>query len=163
MLLTILLQAKGQKKLHFELGLNYPISIEQYGGKESHIGGLLDGIYNINKNTNIDVCINYESYTSILKKENLKFINNGRSLSLIPGVNYILDLKEDALKPYFGIGIGASFDNTDTGIFNEGMKCHVVFSPKIGLQAVKHIDIFARYNITHKNFNRFIIGVGYIF
>lgn len=155
--------ANAQNKFLFGFGLNDPVSIEQYGGEESHLGFYVDGIYCIDNNINLDLSVNYESYTSVVKIDNLKYVNNGRSLAVIPSVDYVFKLKANTVKPYVGLGLGLSFDNLNTGVFNEGMKCHVALTPKVGFRIINHIDVFGRYNITHKDFKRLIIGIGYIF
>ncbi len=161
--LMAVFHANAQHKFRFGLGLNDPVSIEQYGGKENHLCFYIDGIYCINKNINIDLSASCENYTSVIKIDNLKDVNNGRSLAVIPSVDYLFDVRTKTVKPYAGLGLGLSFDNLNTGIFNDGMKCHVTLAPKVGFRIINHIDVFARYNITHKDFNRLIIGIGYIF
>ncbi len=87
---------------------------------------------------------------------------NGRSLSLIPSLNYKFPMSEKS-SFYAGLGAGISADNMDVGVFNEGCETHFVVAPQIGAEFFRHLNLSAQYNITQKDFCRLMFGVGYVF
>lgn len=152
-----------EKKLHFELGANYPIGLQKDGFEENHIGLYLNGMYNLfDCPFDMNFKISYESYTVVKKSNSIDIPLNGRSISLIPSFNYHLN-KTGVVQSYLGVGMGASVDNIEAGVFNEGHVCHFAVVPQAGVRIAKHIHAFAQYYITDKDFNRLMLGVGYIF
>lgn len=150
------------KKISLEVGLNYPIGFQRNGNKENHIGFYANGAYKFyNSPLRANLKLSYDSYT-VVKKAQSGSPYNGRSLSLIPSVNYDFAISSNSVF-YAGVGAGLSIDNLDKGVFNEGNQSHFVFAPQIGFKLIKHINISAQYNITHKDYSRFMMGIGYIF
>lgn len=151
-----------KKTVQVETGLNYPIGLVKDGNKENHLGFYLKGIYNLsNSPLSAGLKISYESYTVVMNSAYLKPLN-GRSLLIQPAVVYNFPTSSK-IECYAGTGLGAGIDNLETGVFNEGHKCHVVISPQVGVNIIKHFNISAQYNITHKDFSRLMVSVGYIF
>lgn len=152
-----------EKKIKFEMGINYPIGFEKDANKENHIGFYANGIYNIDNNPfGINFKISYESYTIVMNKIT-KSPYNGRSLSVVPSLIYKFTTENKPVFFYAGVGSGLSVDNIEVGVFNKGYKIHFVAVPQLGIQFIKHINLSAQYYITHKDFSRFMIGIGYIF
>lgn len=87
---------------------------------------------------------------------------SGSSISLIPSFNYHLN-KTGVVRYYLGAGMGVSVDNLEAAVFNEGHAYHFAVVPQAGMRIAKHIHTFVQYYITNKEFNRLMIGVGYIF
>lgn len=155
--------AFAQKKtVQIETGLNYPIGLEKDGNKENHIGVYVNGIYNFsNSPLSAKLRVSYDSYTVVMKEyTNSPF--NGRSITILPSVNYNFPASSQ-IEFYTGAGVGVSIDNMDRGVFNNGKKCHAILTPQLGVNIKNHFNISAQYNITHKNFSRLMLGIGYIF
>lgn len=155
--------AFAQKKtVQIEAGLTYPIGLEKDGNKENHIGFYANGIYNFsNSPLSAKLRLSYDSYTVVMNEySNSPF--NGRSLVILPSINYNFPTSSK-VEFYAGVGVGATIDNMDRGVFNDGKKCHAVFAPQLGVNIINHFDVSAQYNITRKDFSRLMIGVGYIF
>lgn len=164
-LMTLLFVCNGlsakEKKVRFGMGLNYPIGLEKDGFEESHIGVYLAGMYNFsNSPFSLDINMSYESYTIFPNGSIYPY--NGVSLAVIPSVIYNLK-KGKNVQPYVGLGTGVSVDNIETGVFNSGYAYHFSVVPKIGIRVFNHIDITAKYYITHKDFPRLMVGCGYTF
>lgn len=159
---NVSLVSAQEKKFRFELGVNYPIDLRKNGFKESHIGIYLNETYNLSDNPlSVSMKLSYESYTMhITNYSNNPY--NGRSISLVPSVNYHFG-KNQKVKFHVGIGTGVSVDNIETGVFNAGYKYHLVVVPQIGVRFINHINLSLQYNITHKDFSRLMLGVGYVF
>ncbi len=163
-LLAIVAHSNAQRKFSIGIGLNYPIGLERHGYEENRIGYYLDGCYRINDKLDIDLSVSAEGYTSVFRDyEWGTTVYDCSSLAIVAGLNRSFALKTQAVKPYIGIGLGSSLDNMGTGVFNEGMRCHLTLVPKAGVLLVKHIHVFAKYYITHPDFQRFIVGLGYRF
>ena len=62
-----------------------------------------------------------------------------------------------------GLGTGVSIDNIDVGVFNEGYKLHFAVAPQVGIRFINHINVYLQYYVTHKDFSRLVLGVGYVF
>ena len=90
-------------------------------------------------------------------------IEETSTLAIVPGVNYLFPLKTKKVLPYVGLGTGISFDNFGKGVFGHGMHLHPVLVPKVGIQFFKHLDVTFRYYITHPDFDRLMVGIGYTF
>lgn len=126
------------------------------------MGLYLNGIYNIKDNPlSVKLRVSYESY-SIVMKEYTNSPFNGRSIVILPAVNYNFPVSSK-LEFYAGVGAGVTLDNTDRGVFNTGMKAHAVVAPQVGMNVFKHLNVSAQYSITQKDFSRLMLGVGYIF
>ena len=163
LLFGISCMAFAQKKtFQIETGLNYPIGLVKDGNKENHIGFYVNGIYNFSSSPlSAKLRVSYESYTVVMNEyTNSPF--NGRSFVILPSVNYNFPMSSQ-VEFYTGAGVGVTIDNMDRGVFNNGKKCHAIFSPQLGVNIIKHFNISAQYNITQKDFSRLMIGVGYIF
>ena len=155
--------AFAQKKtVQIETGLNYPIGFVKDGNKENHIGLYINGIYNFsNSPLSAKLRISYESYT-VAMKEYLNSPFNGRSIVVLPSVSYNFPISS-RVAFYAGAGVGVTFDNMNRGVFNNGMECHAVFAPQVGVNIINHFNVSAQYSITQKDFSRLMLGVGYIF
>ena len=151
-----------KKKVQFEAGINYPLGFGEDANKENHIGLYFNGTYNFSESPlNVKLRLSYESYTVVMNQyANSPF--NGRSLSLIPSLNYNFPMSEKS-SFYAGLGAGISADNTDSGVFNDGCEMHFVVAPQIGAEFFRHLNLSAQYNITQKDFCRLMFGVGYVF
>lgn len=146
------------RKFRLELGTAYPIGLQKNGYKENHIGFYLNGIYRFQTSSlSINLKLGYESYTIVLSNT-----FNGRSLSLIPTANYHF-LRNGSVDSYAGLGTGVSVDNIDVAVFNEGHKFHFAVTPQVGIRFINHINVYLQYYVTHKDFSRLILGVGYVF
>ena len=64
---------------------------------------------------------------------------------------------------YESYTIGVSIDNIDVGVFNEGYKLHFAVAPQVGIRFINHINVYLQYYVTHKDFSRLVLGVGYVF
>lgn len=163
LLLGISCMAFAQKKtFQIETGLTYPIGLEKDGNKENHIGFYANGIYNFsNSPLSAKLRLSYDSYTVVMNEySNSPF--NGRSVVILPSINYNFPISSQ-VEFYAGAGVGITLDNMDRGVFNNGKKCHTVFAPQLGVNVIKHFNISAQYNITHKDFSRLMLSIGYIF
>ena len=47
--------------------------------------------------------------------------------------------------------------------FNEGYKLHFAVAPQVGIRFINHINVYLQYYVTHKDFSRLVLGVGYVF
>lgn len=150
-----------EKSFSFEMGINYPMGLQKNGFEESRLGFFLAGEYRLPQTKlGVNLHLSYENYTVFPIGYSVPY--NGRSVALIPSLSCYL--KEGrGIRPYGAIGVGVSVDNIGTGVFNEGYACHLAVVPKVGVRVVKHLDLFAQYYITHKDFSRLMIGCGYIF
>lgn len=147
---------------HIELGLNYPITLRTMGMKESHIGMYVEGKYRFNESPlRVNLKLSYESY-SIVQKQYANSPFNGRSLVVLPSLHYCFPLSQKMLF-YAGAGAGVTFDNQGRGVFNEGKRTHFLCAPQAGIELFKHLGVTAQYSITQKDFNRLVLGIGYIF
>ena len=156
-----LVLAKG-RRFGFELGANYPIGLQKNGYKENHVGFYLNGIYRFPTNPlSVNLKLGYESYTIVLNNTSNSLFN-GRSLSLMPTANYHF-LRNESVDSYVGLGTGVSIDNIDVGVFNEGYKLHFAVAPQVGIRFINHINVYLQYYVTHKDFSRLVLGVGYVF
>lgn len=163
LMLSLSFVAFAQKKtFQVETGINYPIGLVKDGNKENHIGFYINGTYNFHNNPlSAKLKVSYESYTVVMNEyTNSPF--NGRSIVILPALNYNFPLSSQ-VEFYTGAGVGVTIDNMNRGVFNEGRKYHVLFSPQVGVNIIKHFNISAQYSITQKDFSRLMIGVGYIF
>lgn len=151
-----------ERKFRFELGANYPIGLQKNGCQENHVGFYLNGIYKFQTNPlTVNLKLGYESYTVVLNNTS-NSPSNGRSLSLMPTVNYHF-LQNEFVDSYVGVGTGVSIDNIDVGIFNEGHKYHFAVAPQVGIRFINHINVYLQYYVTHKDFSRLLLGVDYTF
>jgi hypothetical protein len=152
-----------EKTFRFEAGLNYPFVWRAYGDKNQKIGVYFNGIYKSNESPlDYSFKISYENYTHVFKVGEWIYAIDARSLSFIPSVNYNFGSKNINL--YAGLGAGLSVDNgLGGGVFNEGFKCHIAVVPQAGLRLYKHFNLSAQYYITHKEYQRLLVSVGYIF
>ena len=151
-----------KKKVQFEVGINYPLGFGEDANKENRVGIYFNGTRNFSESPlSVKLRLSYESYTVVMNQyANSPF--NGRSLSLIPSLNYNIPMSEKSLF-YAGLGAGISADNTDSGVFNEGCETHFVVAPQIGAEFFRHLNLSAQYNIPQKAFCRLMFGVGYVF
>lgn len=163
LLLGFSYMAFAQKRtVQVEAGLTYPIGLKKEGNKENHIGFYANGIYNFsNSPLSAKLRLSYDSYTVVMNEySNSPF--NGRSFVVLPSINYNFPASSK-VEFYAGVGAGVTIDNMDRGVFNNGKKYHAVFAPQLGVNIINHFNISAQYNITHKDFSRLMIGIGYIF
>ena len=131
-----LVLAQG-RRFEFELGANYPIGLQKNGYKENHVGFYLNGIYRFPTNPlSVNLKLGYESYTIV---------------------------RNESVDSYVGLGTGVSIDNIDVGVFNEGYKLHFAVAPQVGIRFINHINVYLQYYVTHKDFSRLVLGVGYVF
>ena len=72
-------------------------------------------------------------------------------------------LRNESVDSYVGLGTGVSIDNIDVGVFNEGYKLHFAVAPQVGIRFINHINVYLQYYVTHKDFSRLVLGVGYVF
>ena len=151
-----------KKKVQFEVGINYPLGFGQDANKENRVGIYFNGTRNFSESPlSVKLRLSYESYTVVMNQyANSPF--NGRSLSLIPSLNYNFPMSEKS-SFYAGLGAGISADNIDSGVFNDGCETHFVVAPQIGAEFFRHINVSAQYNITQKDFCRLMFSVGYVF
>lgn len=150
-----------EKPFSFEMGVNYPMGLQKNGFEENRLGFFFGGEYRLPQTKlGINLHLSYESYTVFPIGDALAY--NGRSIALIPSLSYWFK-GVWKIKPYAAIGVGVSVENIGTGVFNEGYACHLAVVPKIGIRVVKHIDLFAQYYVSHRDFSRLIIGCGYVF
>lgn len=151
-----------EKKVRFEMGVNYPLGLQSKGNEENHLGFYMSFARKFSDvPLSARLKLSYESYT-VVQNQYANSPFNGRSLSLVPSVNYHFQLSPK-VNAYTGLGVGLSVDNTGTGVFNAGHEYHLVVVPQIGVELFKHIHLSAQYNITHKDFSRLMLGVGYVF
>jgi len=153
------LSSQAQRKFRFGLGLNYPIPIEKGCNDLSYPGIYLNASYRLTDRINVDLGLHGEKCASNLDTS----IEETSTLAIIPGVNYLFPLKTKKVLPYVGLGTGISFDNFGKGVFGSGMRLHPVLVPKVGIQFFKHLDVTFRYYITHPDFDRLMVGIGYTF
>lgn len=156
-----IVSAQAQRKFRFGLGLNYPIPIEKGGNKNSHLSAYLQASYRLTDRFNIDFGVHSESYTT----NDDGWYEGSYSLAVVPGANYLFPLKTKKVLPYVGLGTGISFDfdNAYDGFSSPTVRVHPVLVPKVGIQFFKHLDVTFRYYITHPNFDRLMVGIGYTF
>ena len=156
-----IVSAQAQHKFRFGLGLNYPIPIEKGGNKNSHLSAYLQASYRLTDRFNIDFGVHSESYTT----NDDGWYEGSYSLAVVPGANYLFPLKTKKVLPYVGLGTGISFDfdNVYDGFSSPTVRVHPVLVPKVGIQFFKHLDVTFRYYITHPNFDRLMVGIGYTF
>jgi hypothetical protein len=154
-----------EKTFRFEAGLNYPFVLKEYGDENQKVGVYFNGIYKPNKSPlDYSFKISYENYTHVFRagEEKWLYAIDARSLSFIPSANYNFGFK--SMNLYAGLGAGLSVDNgLGGGVFNEGFKCHIAIVPQAGLRLCKHFNLSAQYYITHKEYQRLLVNVGYIF
>lgn len=152
LMLSLPFVAFAQKKtFQVETGINYPIGLVKDGNKENHIGFYINGTYNFHNNPlSAKLKVSYESYTVVMNEyTNSPF--NGRSIVILPALNYNFPLSSQ-VEFYTGAGVGVTIDNMNRGVFNEGRKYHVLFSPQVGVNIIKHFNISAQYSINTKGF-----------
>lgn len=156
-----IVSAQAQRKFRFGLGLNYPIPIEKGGNTSSHLSAYLQASYRLTDRFNVDFGVHSESYTT---NDDGWYVGS-YSLAVVPGANYLFPLKTKKVLPYVGLGTGISFDfdNAYDGFSSPTMRVHPVLVPKVGIQFFKHLDVTFRYYITHPNFDRLMVGIGYTF
>ena len=156
-----IVSAQAQRKFRFGLGLNYPIPIEKGGNKSSHLSAYLQASYRLTDRFNVDFGVHSESYTT----NNDGWYVGSYSLAVVPGANYLFPLKTEKVLPYVGLGTGISFDfdSVSDGLSGPKMRVHPVLVPKVGIQFFKHLDVTFRYYITHPDFDRLMVGIGYTF
>lgn len=151
-----------EKRVRIEAGLNYPIGLQKEGNEENHIGLYVAGAYRFaDSPLSVNLKLSYDSYT-VVQPEYYNSPFNGRSLSLMAAALYHHPVSSK-INVYGGAGIGVSVDNTNTGVFNVGHEYHLMVTPQIGVELFKHINVSAQYHISHKDFSRLMIGIGYIF
>ena len=153
------LSSQAQRKFRFGLGLNYPIPIEKGCNDLSYPGIYLNASYRLTDRINIDFGVHSENYTTNRDGWYL----DTYSLAVVPGANYLFPLKTKKVLPYVGFGTGISFDSVGNGLFGPPMRVHPVLVPKVGIQFFKHLDVTFRYYITHPDFDRLMVGIGYTF
>ena len=163
LLLSVAIAVSAQrKKFQFEMGLNYPLSFQKDGYKESRVGLFLGGTYNFaDSPLSLGLKLSFENY-SIVKKQYPYSPFNGRSLSVVPSLKYNFFLSSKAIA-YAGGGAGLSMDNINTGVFNEGRRLHFLVSPLVGIELWRHVNLSAQYHLTAKDFSRLMIGASYVF
>lgn len=156
-----IVSAQAQRKFRFGLGLNYPIPIEKGGNQSSHLSAYLQASYRLTDRFNVDFGVHSESYTT---NDDGWYVGS-YSLAVVPGANYLFPLKTKKVLPYVGLGTGISFDfdNAYDGFSSPTVRVHPVLVPKVGIQFFKHLDVTFRYYITHPNFDRLMVGIGYTF
>lgn len=156
-----IVSAQAQHKFRFGLGLNYPIPIEEGGNKNSSVSIYLNASYRLTDRINIDFGVHSENYTTNRDGR----YEGSYSLAVVPGANYLFPLKTEKVLPYVGLGTGISFDfdNAYDGFSSPTVRVHPVLVPKVGIQFFKHLDVTFRYYITHPNFDRLMVGIGYTF
>ena len=156
-----IVSAQAQRKFRFGLGLNYPIPIEKGGNKSSHLSAYLQASYRLTDRFNVDFGVHSESYTT---NDDGWYVGS-YSLAVVPGANYLFPLKTKKVLPYVGLGTGISFDfdNVSDGLSGPKMRVHPVLVPKVGIPFFKHLDVTFRYYITHPDFDRLMVGIGYTF
>ena len=156
-----IVSAQAQHKFRFGLGFNYPIPIEEGGNKNSSVSIYLNASYRLTDRINIDFGVHSESYTT----NDDGWYEGSYSLAVVPGANYLFPLKTKKVLPYVGLGTGISFDfdNAYDGFSSPTVRVHPVLVPKVGIQFFKHLDVTFRYYITHPDFDRLMVGIGYTF
>lgn len=154
-----IVSAQAQHKFRFGLGFNYPIPIEEGGNKNSSVSIYLNASYRLTDRINIDFGVHSENYTT----NHDGWYIDSYSLAVVPGANYLFPLKTKKVLPYVGLGTGISFDSVGNGLFGPTMRVHPVIVPKVGIQFFKHLDVTFRYYITHPDFDRLMVGIGYTF
>lgn len=151
-----------KKTFQMELGVNYPIGLEKHGFKESHIGFFLNGKCSLfNSPLNANLKLSYDSYT-IVDKEYGNSTSNGRTLYLMPSLNYSFPLSSKSAF-YAGAGAGISANNINKGVFNDGTEYLFIAAPQIGLELFNHVNTGAQYNLAKESFSRLMVSVGYMF
>ena len=156
-----IVSAQAQHKFRFGLGLNDPSPIEKGGNQNSQLSAYLQASYRLTDRFNIDFGVHSESYTT----NDDGWYEGSYSLAVVPGANYLFPLKTKKVLPYVGLGTGISFDfdNVSDGFSSPTVRVHPVLVPKVGIQFFKHLDVTFRYYITHPDFDRLMVGIGYTF
>ena len=165
-LFFVVLSASAQQhKVRVEAGVNFPVKIDRYGYTSNKLGLFLGGQYQYNDNLFFGASLNYERYSCDKPyNENIIMVYETHSISFIPSVDYFVDVKTSFIKPFVGLGAGVSFDKMGNKRFSkETTDCHAVLAPRIGVRLWNHLDVFGRYAVTHKDYDRLTIGIGYVF
>lgn len=157
--LLCIVSVQAQSKFRFGLGFNCPIPIEEGGNINSHISLYLNASYRLTDRINVDFGVHSENYTTNDDGQDI----SSYSLAIVPGANYLFPLKTKKVLPYVGLGAGISFDSYGNGLFGPTMRVHPVLVPKVGIQFFKHLDVTFRYYITHPDYDRLMVGIGYTF
>lgn len=155
-----------ENTFRFETGISYPIGLKKGSCKAqkeelTNFGLYLRGLYNFPENQlSAGLTISIERQAVFVTKNG----NTSRasSFGIIPSLIYNLK-KEGALMPYIELGTGVSIDNLGAGAFNQGRVYHLTVVPTIGVRMFRHINVFAKYYITHKAYSRLSVGCGYTF
>ncbi|MDY3935766.1 MAG: outer membrane beta-barrel protein [Prevotella sp.] len=149
------------KRFQFEAGLNYPLSFETGGYKQSELGVYISGTYNFKESPlSVKLKMSRDNYSMVYPL----FILGGEAYTIIPSLNYTIPLSKKATF-YAGLGLGASYERVVIVEENqkEGSPWNFVAATQVGVHLFKHLNVSAHYNIINKHYSRLMLGVGYVF
>lgn len=156
------------KRFRIEVGLKQAIGLTKGAGSDNSPGIYINSKYRLRHaplSLNLKVSLDHYTYRLRYYSYQGKWQNHGlraNSLAILPGINRHWTLS-NKISWHAGISLGLSFDNLNTGVFNEGFQTHAVLAPQVGIDFWKRVNLSARYYITHPDFTRLMVGIGYTF
>lgn len=160
-----------QKRFQFEVGLNAAYPLHKAESPRPKVMGYLNSTYRLPQSPlSIKLKLSLDAYkykalaSYWLPAYGVVFLTDVemRALSVIPSLNYNWALHRHVTL-YAGLGLGVSFSNYNTGVFNEGFKTHLNLAPQVGVELFKHLNLSAQCNFTHKYSSRLVFNLGYLF
>lgn len=154
----------AQQGFKLTTGLNYGLPILKNANEKARIGLFLTPEYRFRQsNLGLAVHLSFDQYAGKRPQE-LAYYNpsNMRSVAVIPTLNYYWSSTSIA-QPFAGVGLGASVDNAETGVFNPGHTTRLVTMGTAGVTLWRHLQLSLQYKLSAQTATRLQATVGYTF
>ena len=85
-----------------------------------------------------------------------------RSAVAIPFADYSFR-RGKKVNPFVGLGLGVTFSNTGTGVFNDGFETNFCMMPRAGVRFFRHITVMMDYELSKRQYSHAGLKIGFSF
>lgn len=154
-------QSREVKKMSFEFGGSYSLAANRNGAKQidGSFGGYFECRYNLDR---LPVDLGLHLGVTTFKRDFFFMTPDYRTFSTLAVGDYVF-MRGHKISPFVGLGLGVSFSNVATGIFNEGYITSATCMPRIGIRMLNHISLSLDYQVIQTDYSHANLRLGVYF